>query len=149
MKLLDKVNDDLKQAMKAKDEVAVAVLRQIKNTVNMTGIKKGKDLSEEEIVDAIFSLVKSHNDSIDSFSKGGRADLVEKEEKELVILKRYLPEQLSDDELRKIIAETVAETGATGVKEMGKVMGKVMPKVKGKADGTKVNVLVKEALEKK
>jgi uncharacterized protein len=148
MSMLDKVNEDLKVSMKAKDEIRNLTLRQIKAAVMNTEIRKGKTLSDEEIIEVIFSLVKSHNDSIDGFKKGGRMELAEKEEKELAILKTYLPEQLSDAELEKIIKEAIAETGATSAKDMGKIMGKVMPKVKGKADGSKINQIVKQILEK-
>lgn len=148
MSLLDKVNEDLKTSMKARDEIRNNTLRQIKAAVMNTEIKKGAALNDEEITGVIFSLVKAHNDSIDGFKKGGRMELVAKEESELVILKTYLPAQLSDEELTKIIREAIAETGAASAKDMGKIMGRVMPKVKGKADGTKINQIVKQLLEK-
>jgi uncharacterized protein len=148
MSLLDKVNGDLKASMKAKDGIKNNTLRQIKTAVMNTEIKKGKTLSDEEIIEVIFSLVKSHNDSIDSFKKGGRMELVEKEEQERSILVTYLPEQLSDEDLKRIIGEAISATGAQSVKDMGKIMGYVMPKVKGKADGSKINLIVKQLLEK-
>jgi uncharacterized protein YqeY len=148
MSILDEVNEDLKGSMKAKDEVKSNTLRQIKTVVMNTEIKKDKKLIDEEITEVIFSLAKSHNESIESFKKGGRADLVAKEERELAILKTYLPEQLSDGDLQKIIEETIKETGATSLKDIGRVMGKVMPKVKGKADGSKINAAVKQILDK-
>jgi uncharacterized protein YqeY len=148
MSLLDKVNGDLKVSMKAKDDIRNNTLRQIKTAVMNTEIKKGKTLSDEEIIEVIFSLTKSHNDSIESFKKGGRMELVAKEEQELLILKTYLPEQLSDEDLKKIIGEAISATGAQSVKDMGKIMGFVMPKVKGKADGSKINLIVKQLLEK-
>jgi uncharacterized protein YqeY len=144
MKLIDTINEDLKKAIKEKNEIKISVLRQIKNQITNTEIKKGRTLSDEEIGEAIFSLVKSHNESIESFKSGNRPDLVEKEEKELSVLKTYLPEQLSEEDLKKIISETIAETGATSVKDIGKVMGKLMPKVKGRADGAKVKLYVEE-----
>lgn len=148
MSLLEKVNGDLKVSMKAKDEIRNNTLRQIKTAVMNSEIKKGQPLSDEEVSAVIFSLVKSHNDSIESFKKGGRTELVEKEERELSILKTYLPEQLSDEELKKIIGEAIAETGASSAKDTGKVMGRIMPKVKGKADGSKISLIVKQLLEK-
>jgi uncharacterized protein YqeY len=148
MSLLDKVNEDLKASMKARDDIKNNTLRQIKAAVMNTEIKKGKPLSDEEIIEVVFSLVKAHNDSIDGFKKGGRMELVAKEEQENVILKTYLPQQLSDDELKKIIGDTIAATGASSVKDMGKIMSQVMPKVKGKADGAKINLIVKQFLEK-
>ncbi len=148
MSLLDKINDDLKTALKAKQELKVSTLRQIKTGITNTEIKKGKTLTDEEIGEVIFSIVKSHNESIESFRKGNRHDLVEKEESEMQVLKQYLPEQLSDEEIKKIVDETIKEFGNVTVKDMGKVMGKIMPKVKGKADGNKINAIVKEVLPK-
>lgn len=148
MSMLDKVNEDLKVSMKARDEVRNNTLRQIKTAVMNTEIKKGKALGDEEIIEVIFSLAKSHNESIESFIKGSRSDLVVKEEQELLILKTYLPKQLSDEELKKIIGEAISKTGALSVKDMGKIMGCVMPQVKGKADGSKINLIVKQLLEK-
>lgn len=148
MSMLEKVNEDLKASMKARDEIRNNTLRQIKTAVMNAEIKKGQAMTDEEVSAVIFSLVKSHNDSIESFKKGGRPELVEKEERELSILKTYLPEQVSDEELKKIIGEAIAETGASSAKDMGKVMGRIMPKVKGKADGSKINLLVKQLLEK-
>ena len=148
MSLLEKVNGDLKESMKARDDIRNNTLRQIKTAVMNTEIKKSKPLSDEEIIEVIFSLVKAHYDSIDGFKKGGRMELVEKEEKELVILKAYLPEQLSDEDLKKIIGEAISATGAASAKDMGKIMGYVMPKVKGRADGSKINQIAKQLLEK-
>jgi uncharacterized protein YqeY len=148
MSLLDKVNEDLKASMKAKDAIRNNTLRQIKTAVMNTEIKKGKALDDGEISAVIFSLAKSHNDSIESFKQGGRMDLVAQEEQELLILKTYLPEQLSDDELKNIIGEAISATGASSAKDMGKIMGQIMPKVKGKADGAKINQIVKQLLEK-
>ena len=135
-------------AIKAKDEIKTSTIRQIKTVVKNREIKKGDKLSDEDIEGVIFSLTKSHNESIDSFKKGNRADLVEKEEKELTILKSYLPEQLSEDELKRIVEEIIKETGASAMKDIGKVMGAIMPKVKGKAEGAQINGLVKEILQK-
>ena len=149
MSLLDNINNDLKTALKSKDEIKVSTLRQVKSTVKNEEIKKGGELSDEEIQGVIFSMAKSHNESIAGFEKGGRDDLVEKEKKELEILKGYLPEQLSEEDIKKIAQETIDETGAASMKDMGKVMGKIMPKVKGKADGSVVNKAVKEILSKK
>jgi uncharacterized protein YqeY len=148
MSLLDRVNEDLKASMKARDGIKNNTLRQIKTAVMNTEIKKGKPLSDEEIIEVIFSLVKAHYDSIDGFKKGGRMELVAKEEQEVVILKTYLPEQLSDEDLTKIIGEAISSTGAASVKDMGKIMGYVMPKVKGRADGSKINMIVKKFLDK-
>lgn len=144
MTIIDNINEDFKKAIKEKDEIKISTLRQIKNQITNTEIKKGRSLSEEEIREVIFSLVKSHNESIESFKSGNRPDLVEKEEKELSILKTYLPQQLSEEDLKIIISETIKEVGATSLKDIGKVMSRLMPKVKGRADGAKVKLLVEE-----
>ena len=147
MTISERIASDLKEAMKAKDELKLTVLRQIKAAAMNEEIRRGKSLSEEDVTGVIFSLAKAHRESIESFKSGSRPDLVEKEEKELVIIMNYLPQQLSADEIRKIVSEAVKETGASSAKDIGKVMGKIMPKVKGKADGTLVNSIVKELIE--
>lgn len=143
----EKLNSDLKEAMKAKDEVRMNCIRQIKTAVMNKEVAKKKDLSDDEIMEVIASVAKSHVESIDSFKKGNRLDLVGKEEAELAILKAYLPEQLSDEELRIIVEAAVKESGASAIKETGKVMGLIMPKVKGKADGGRINAIVREFLK--
>jgi uncharacterized protein YqeY len=147
MSLQEQIANDLKSAMKEKDEIKTAVLRQIKAAVKNLEIKQMKPMTDEDTLGVIFSIAKSHNESIESFKKGNREDLVAQEEKELGIIKKYLPEQLSDDEIREIVKQAVALTGAAAAKDMGKVMGAVMPKVKGKADGNKINAIVREFLK--
>jgi uncharacterized protein YqeY len=148
MTMIEKLNSDLKDAMKAKDETRMNCIRQVKTEVMKKEVAKNKTLSDDEVTDVIASLAKSHVESIDSFRKGNREDLIAKEEKELAILKSYLPEQMSDEELRKIVGEAVTTAAASTIKEMGKVMALVMPKVKGRADGNRVNAIVKELLSK-
>ncbi len=147
MSLNEKLAQDLKEAMKAKDETKTAVIRQIKTAVMNAEIKLKKEMTDDDIVSVIFSLSKAHNESIESFTKGNRPELAEKEKQELEIIMSYLPKQLTDDELREIVKETIAAVNAQSAKEMGKVMGAVMPKVKGRADGTKIGVIVKEFLK--
>jgi uncharacterized protein len=147
MTISERIASDLKEAMKAKDELKLTVLRQIKAAAMNEEIRRGKSLPEEDVTGVIFSIAKSHKESIESFTKGSRPDLAEKEEKELAIIMNYLPQQLGADEIRQIVSDAVKETGASSQKDMGKVMGKIMPKVKGKADGSLVNSIVKEFLE--
>lgn len=147
MSLNEKLSEDLKASMKAKDETKTAVIRQIKTAVMNAEIKLKKEMTDDDIVSVIFSLSKSHNESIESFTKGNRPELAEKEKQELEIIMGYLPKQLTDDELREIVKETIAAVNAQSAKEMGKVMGAVMPKVKGRADGTKIGIIVKEFLK--
>lgn len=147
MSLNEKLAQDLKEAMKAKDETKTAVIRQIKTAVMNAEIKSKKEMTDDDIVSVIFSLSKAHNESIESFTKGNRPELADKEKQELEIIMSYLPKQLTDDELREIVKETIAAVNAQSAKEMGKVMGAVMPKVKGRADGTKIGVIVREFLK--
>jgi hypothetical protein len=147
MTLIEKINSDLKEAMKAKEQVKMDCLRQIKTEVMKKEVAGKKTLSDDEVLGVISSLTKSHVDSIESFKKGGREDLVPKEEQELAILKAFLPEQLSDEELKKIVGEAVQTAAASTAKDTGKVMAIVMPKVKGKADGSRVNAILREILK--
>ena len=104
--------------------------------------------TEEEIAGVIAKEVKMRKDSIEEFKKGNRADLVEQAEQEVAVLMPYLPQQMSEDEVRQVVADTIAEVGAASPKEMGKVMSALMPKVKGRADGKLVNTIVRELLQK-
>ena len=107
-----------------------------------------RELTEEEIAGVIAKEVKMRKDSIEEFKKGNRADLVEQAEQEVAVLMPYLPQQMSEEEVRQVVADTIAEVGAASVKEMGKVMSALMPKVKGRADGKLVNTIVRELLQK-
>jgi uncharacterized protein YqeY len=147
MSLLQRFDDDLKVALKASDSLRVSVLRMAKAALKNKQIDKGGDLSEEEIISVLSTLSKQRKESIEQFSKGGREDLAEKERQELAILQSYMPEQLSPEELDRIIIEAIKESSAQGIKDMGKVMRLLMPRVKGAADGKVVNQRVKELLE--
>jgi len=147
MTFLEKLNSDLKEAMKAKAEVKMNCIRQIKTAVMNKEVAKKEILSDDEVLGVIASLAKAHVESIDSFKKGNREDLVGKEEAELAILQAYLPAQLSENELRIIVEAAVKESGASAIKETGKVMALIMPKVKGKADGGRINAIVREFLK--
>jgi len=161
--LREKINSDIKQAMIAKQELLLLVLRGINASIKNKEIEKRtklvkteKDLTkvdelcklnDEEIIDVISSEAKKRKDSIFEFNKGNRQDLVEKEQKELEILKQYLPEQMPEDVVREIIKKAIEETSAVGPKDTGKVMAKIMPQVKGKADGSMVSKIVGELLK--
>ncbi|MDH5767547.1 MAG: GatB/YqeY domain-containing protein [Nitrospirota bacterium] len=148
MSLLQKFDDDLKIAIKTSDKLKVSVLRMAKAALKNRQIEKRAELSEDEVLSVISMLSKQRRESIEQFSKGGRDDLSEKERQELAILQSYLPNQLSPEELDRIIKETINESSAQGVKDMGKVMRLLMPRVKGVADGNVVNQRVKELLDK-
>lgn len=149
MSLLDQINTDLKSAMKAKDAEKLNTLRLLKSAVGYAVIEKyGQDgeATDEDVQAAIRREVKKRNDSIESFEKAGRDDVAAKECNEKEILEAYLPAALTEDELKVIVADAVAETGATSKKEMGLVMKTAMAKAQGRADGKLLNSLVQQAL---
>ncbi|GEL78321.1 GatB/YqeY domain-containing protein [Tenuibacillus multivorans] len=142
MTLLERLNEDMKQALKNKEKDRLAVIRMVKSSLQNEAIKKGEELSEDDEMQVLTREVKQRKDSLQEFKNANREDLVEKTEQELQVIQDYLPEQLSDEELEQIIVQTIEEIGASSKNEMGKVMSAVMPKVKGKADGSKVNKMV-------
>ena len=147
MSLLQKLDDDLKSAMKASDKLKVSTIRMVKASLKNKQIEKREELSEDDIVSILSTLSKQRKESIEHFSNAGRDDLADNERQELEILQGYMPNQLTPEELDKIISESIRETAAQGVKDMGKVMRIVMPRVKGAADGKTVNQRVKCLLE--
>ena len=145
--LEEKILKDYKAAMLSKDTVKSSALSFLRADLQNLAKEKKKDkLEDSDVITIIKRQVKRHQDSIEQFKKGGRQELVDKEQKELDILKSYLPKQLSEDELSKIIGEIISSTGATGMKEMGNVMKEVMAKVGDQADGKMVSSLVKQKL---
>lgn len=147
MGLLERLNEDMKQAMKNKEKEKLSVIRMLKASLQNEAIKLGKDqLSEDEDLTILSREVKQRKDSLQEFKNAGREDLVEKIQKELTYVDIYLPKQLTEEELTKIVQETINEVGATSKAEMGKVMSAIMPKIKGKADGSTVNNIVKQQL---
>ncbi|MBO0432010.1 MULTISPECIES: GatB/YqeY domain-containing protein [unclassified Enterococcus] len=147
MSLLSRLNDDMKAAMKAKEKETLQVIRMIKSSIQNEQIKVGHDLTEDEELTVLSREMKQRRDSLQEFEQAGRDDLADKVKGEIVIVEKYMPEQLSDDEIRQLVQDAIAQTGASSVKEFGKVMGVIMPKVKGKADGNQVNAIVKELLQ--
>ncbi|WP_053367185.1 GatB/YqeY domain-containing protein [Bacillus sp. FJAT-27245] len=146
MSLLERLNNDMKQAMKSKDKDKLTVIRMIKSSMQNEAIKHGRELTEEEELTVLSREMKQRKDSLHEFDKAGRPDLVEKLRQELSIVELYMPQQLSEKELEEIVKETIVETGASSKADMGKVMAAIMPKVKGKADGSLVNKLVQQHL---
>jgi len=146
MTLLNRLNNDIKVAMKAKDKETLSVLRMMKASIQNEEIKKGEELSPDEELTVLSREMKQRKDSLQEFKQAKRDDLVDKVSTEIKIVEKYMPEQLSDDELREIVKSAIDEVGASSMKDFGKVMGVVMPKTKGKADGQTVNALVKEYL---
>ena len=146
MSLRQDIHKDIALAMKAGEKERLSTVRMLMSAIKYKEVDAHRELTDEETIAVISTLVKQRQDSIEQFTKGNRLDLVEKETKELEVLRTYLPPQLSEAEVRDIIKKAVAETGATGQKDMGKLMKVIMPQVKGKADGKLVNDIVKEAL---
>ncbi|WP_160721780.1 GatB/YqeY domain-containing protein [Bacillus sp. USDA818B3_A] len=147
MSLLERLNNDMKQAMKNKEKDKLSVIRMVKASLQNEAIKLGtQELSEDAELTVLSREVKQRKDSLHEFDKAGRQDLVDKLRTELEILELYLPKQLSEEELSEIVKETITEVGATSKAEMGKVMAAIMPKVKGKADGSLVNKFVQQHL---
>ena len=146
MSLLETLNADMKQAMKDKNKEALSVIRMVKSTVMNEQISLGHDLTPEEELTVLSREVKQRQDSLAEFEKGGREDLAAGIRSELTILAKYLPAQLTEEEIVAIVAAAIEQTGATGPKDMGKVIGVVTPQVKGKADGKVVADLVKATL---
>jgi uncharacterized protein len=148
--LKQKLQDDLKQSMLARDELKTSTLRMLKSAIGYYEIEKGGagyEATDEDVLLVINKQAKQRKDSIEQFNAAGRQELSEKEMKELAILQAYLPEQMGEEEIRKLVDEAIAQTGASGPSEMGKVMAALMPKVKGKADGSLVSAIVKEKLQ--
>ena len=147
MTLAQRFDEDLKVAMKTREELKVSTLRLLKAAASNAAIAKGKPVLEDaEMVEVIAKLVKQREESIAAYTKGNRPELAQKEEAESKILMSYLPAQLSEVELKEIVQAAVREAGAAGPQAMGAVMKLVMPKVAGRADGKLVNQLVKEML---
>jgi uncharacterized protein YqeY len=149
MTLQERVDSDLKEAMRAKDTTKLGVLRMLKSALKYAAIAKSDaeaELSDAEAVQVIRKQAKQRQDSIESFEKGGRAELADKEKEELTILNTYLPQGMSSDELAKVVRETIAELGATSKAQMGAVMKALQAKVGGRADGKTLSSEVQKQL---
>ncbi len=147
MTLEEKILDDFKEAMKAKDQLKVSTLSFLRAQFSYLALEKKKNaLDDADCISAIKKSVKQHQDSIAQFKSGGREDLAEKESRELEILKNYLPPEIPADDLRKIIDDAIASTGAAGIRDMGRVVKEVMAKAGGSADGKTVSEMVKSRL---
>jgi uncharacterized protein len=148
--LKDRIGEDIKTAMKAKDKIRLETVRSIKKAIIEKEVAlrpQGQDsLTEAQEIELLAQQAKQRRDSIEQFQKAGREDLAAKESQELAIIETYLPKQVSDDELNTIIDEIITAVGATSVKDLGKVMGEAMQQLKGKADGKKIQALVKDKL---
>ncbi len=164
MSLKEKIQANIKKAMQDKDALKVSVLRMVMaNVLNKEKEKRAKlskageeenkldelsKLTDKEFIEVVSSEAKKRKDSIEQYQKGNREDLAEQEKKELDILTEYLPEQMSEEEIKKIIKQKIEELGASTPQETGRVMGAIMPQLKGKADGNLISKIVQEELKK-
>jgi len=147
MTVQEKIQTQMTEAMRNKDQLRLSVLRMMKSAIKNKEIEKMKPLDEGEALSVLNTLVKQRKDSVDQFRKGGREELAQKEESEIKIIEEYLPAAASEDDIRKAIEEAIQETGAASVKDMGKVMKATLVRLAGKsADGSRVSQMVKEKL---
>ena len=146
MSLLQQLSKDMVTAMKEKDKATLSVVRMLKAAVQNEQIAVGHDLTPDE-ENAV--LAREYKESLEEFTSAGRQDLIDQTNHELAVVAKYMPEQMSADEVAKVVNETITQVGAESMKDFGKVMGAIMPKVKGKADGKLVNQTVKDALQAK
>ena len=142
----EKILEDLKLSMKAQDKEKLTVIRMIKGAIQMEELNKKHELSDEEVIGIIAKQIKSRKEAIVEFEKANRVDLVEQNKKEIEILNTYMPEQLSDEEINKVIDEAFAKINPTSPQDMGKIIGSISPMLKGKADMGMVSKLVKDKL---
>ena len=148
MSLQEKLNTDLKAAMRAHDQLRMLVLRTLLSSMNYAEIAKQKKLDDGGVIEVIGKEVKQRRESIEAYEKGNRQDLADKEKAELAILQEYMPAQMGREDITAIVEKVIAEVGAKGPGDKGKVMQKLMPQVKGKADGNEVNGIVTDLLGK-
>lgn len=141
-----KLNDDLRQAMRAGDSLRCSVIRMLLSAMNYSEIAKQATLTDSDILGVIAKEIKQRKESIEAYKLANRPELAAKEEAEMAMLKAYLPAQMSRDEIVSLVKKIIAETGASGPRDKNKVMPKLMPMVKGKADGQEVNSVVNELL---
>ena len=150
MSLNDQLTDDLKQAMKTKDAVRLRTIRSLRAAIKEKEIEERQggeaQLSEEQVLAVLQKQAKQRRDAITQYEEAGRDDLSAKEHEELAVIEAYLPKQLSDDEIRSVVQEIVAATGASSMRDMGKVMGAAMQRLRGRADGRCINEMVRELL---
>jgi uncharacterized protein YqeY len=144
--LADKLLADMKEAMKSHEKIRLSTIRMVRAAIKDAEINKHVELTDDEILDIITHQVKFRRDAIPDYEKANRPDSVQQLQDEIKVLQSYLPKQLSEEEIKAVIRETIQETGAQGPQDMGKLMKNLMPKLKGRADGKQINQLVKEML---
>lgn len=145
MSLKERLYEDLRISMKAKEEIKVRTLRMVIASVKNFEVDN-KNMTDDDVVSILNKELKTRKESIEQYENAGRKDLADEEAKEIEVIKEYLPEELDENEIRKIIMDTISEVGAKGPTDLGKVMGKIMGKIKGRADGKVINQMVRELL---
>lgn len=146
MNLKQKIYDDMVESMKSKDKETLSVLRMVKGSIQLEEINKKKELEDDDVIAVISKQIKTRKDANSEFEKGNRQDLIDKNNAEISILNRYMPEQLDSSEIETIISEAMTRLEITTQKQMGLLMKDIMPKLKGKADMSVVNELIKSKL---
>jgi len=146
MSLEERLVEEMKQAMRSNDKLRLSTIRMIRSASKNKEIELRKKLDDEDILRVIQGMVRKGEESVEQFQAGGRTDLVEKEQTEIEILKSFLPQPVSQEEILRVIDQSIEETQASSLKDLGKVMKSVMPKLGGKADGKLINQLVRERL---
>jgi len=145
--LAERLNEDMKQAMKAQDKFRLSTIRMVRASVKNQEIELRRPLDDNEVLEILSREVKQRKDSLQEFQKAGRDDLAQNLIAEIDIIAQYLPQQLTEEEIKAIVKQTMQETGASSKADMGKLMGALMPKVKGRADGKLVNQIVQQLLQ--
>ncbi|MBW5444890.1 GatB/YqeY domain-containing protein [Cohnella sp. CFH 77786] len=146
MNLADRLNEDMKQAMKSGDKFRLSTIRLVRASIKNQEIELRRPLNDDEMIQVVSRELKQRRDSLQDFQKAGREDLVANVSAEIEIISQYLPQQLTEEEIKEIVLQTMQETGASSKSDLGKLMGALMPKVKGRADGKLVNQLVQQLL---
>lgn len=147
MNLSERLNEDMKQAMKSQDKFTLSTIRLVRSTIKNLEIDLKRTLDDNEVLDILSREIKQRKDALQEFDKAGRTELAENAKAEIDIISKYLPLQLTEEEIKVIVQQTIQETGASSKAEMGKVMSALLPKVKGKADGKLVSQAVQQFLQ--
>lgn len=146
MSLSQRLEQDMKLALKNKDKTKLSVIRMLRSAIKNAEIERGRPLEEEEVLDVLARELKQRKESLQEFEKAGRSELAEKAKAEIAVVQAYLPTPLSEEELRKLARQVIDEVGASTPADMGKVMKELIPRVKGRADGKEVSRIVRELL---
>ena len=146
MSLIEKLQEDMKLALKSRDELRLSTIRLLRSSVSYARIEKGDELTDDEVLEVLAKAAKMRRESIEAAERGGRTDVAEKESAELAVINGYLPKQLDEAEIEVIARQIASEVGADDIKDRGKVMGPLMQRIRGRADGKLANQVVERIL---